>query len=192
MGTVEYRAKDFPSKKPRNSAAIVSLLLSLLFFVPILTGAGAIVCGLIGLKRGRNPAVSGRRMAAAGVALGLLSLSAWTYPVALFTCAYVQRPGVEAVCRRFLLDLSAGNQSGAQGLCDGTQIDTISSDSQRLSRLGPPFNVSISSCQLILGQREMEVMGDISGSFGKEYFLMFVRKQQSTYVITYYEMRAEP
>lgn len=60
-----------------NPLALASLICGCVLCVPFLAGIAAIVTGGIGLRKTRDPAVTGRGMAIAGMVLGIINLLGW-------------------------------------------------------------------------------------------------------------------
>jgi predicted Zn finger-like uncharacterized protein/prepilin-type processing-associated H-X9-DG protein len=60
-----------------NPLAIASLICGCLLCVPFVPGIGSIVCGAIGMRKTRDPAVTGKGMAIAGLVLGIINVLAW-------------------------------------------------------------------------------------------------------------------
>ncbi len=67
-----------PAAKAGNGMAVASLVCGFLFCIPAITGLLAVVFGLAGFSRGKDPRRGGRGMAMAGIILGLVSLVAWS------------------------------------------------------------------------------------------------------------------
>jgi len=62
-------------KPPRfNYPAIASVVCGLLFFMPLLPSLLAILFGIMGLNRAKDPRVGGKRLSIAGIILGLIGL----------------------------------------------------------------------------------------------------------------------
>ncbi len=66
-----------------NPLAIASLICGCFLCVPVLPGIASIVCGAIGLRKTRDPAVTGKGLAIAGLVLGALNLLGWGAYIAL-------------------------------------------------------------------------------------------------------------
>ncbi len=79
-------AKIAEGKKPVDGFAVASLVCGILAFVTVITGAAAIVLGIVALGRfKRDPQFrSGKGMAVAGIITGALVLIAFLLLVALF------------------------------------------------------------------------------------------------------------
>jgi hypothetical protein len=101
----------FPTRT--SAAAVTSLVMGLLGCVPFLTGALAILTGIIGIAVTGNPSVKGRGMAIAGLILGLLSVLGWTAVGGAGWRWWVISGPQRMVARHFILDLSQGNTTAA-------------------------------------------------------------------------------
>ncbi len=74
-------ADELPPKPRTSLAAIFSLICGLLGCIPFLTGLAAVILGIVGIKKTKDPMVTGRGMAIAGLVLGCLSLAGWVIGV---------------------------------------------------------------------------------------------------------------
>jgi len=103
---------------PRTSgAAVTSLVLGILLCIPIVTGAGAIIFGIAGLRATRQPIVRGRGLAIAGLTLGIVSVLGWGGLGGSIGLAWLQTRTDRAITTAFVQDLDAGNIKAAQALC---------------------------------------------------------------------------
>jgi prepilin-type processing-associated H-X9-DG protein len=57
--------------------ALVSLICGVLLCVPLLPSLAAIITGALGIRKSKDPAVSGKGMAVAGLTLGIVGLVGW-------------------------------------------------------------------------------------------------------------------
>jgi hypothetical protein len=77
-------------------------------------GVAAIILGIIGLRKARQPGVGGRGMAGAGIVIGILSiLTSATAVTAIFYAFMSATQQPRAVARQFVQDVSAGNTTAA-------------------------------------------------------------------------------
>ena len=106
-----------PAGGRSNGAAIASLVLGLLGCVPLITGVFAVVLGIVGIRKTRDPQVGGKGMAIAGLILGVLSIGLWGVFGGAMYLAYAKSKPARAVARSFAADLSAGNVDAAQARC---------------------------------------------------------------------------
>ncbi|MFI5378537.1 MAG: DUF4190 domain-containing protein [Tepidisphaerales bacterium] len=67
-----------PVARSGNGMAVTSLVCGFLFCIPAITGLLAVLFGLVGFFRGKDPRRGRRGMAIAGIILGLLSLGVWS------------------------------------------------------------------------------------------------------------------
>ena len=107
--------------KPRTSvAAICSLVFGLLGCIPFVTGLVAVILGIVGINKTKNPMVTGKGMAIAGLILGVLSLLGWTGMIAAGGAGiYAMRQAGEparVVAEEFARDLSEGKVDAAVAL----------------------------------------------------------------------------
>ena len=112
-----------PAVKRGNGAAVTSLIMGIVFCVPFLTSFLAIVFGLVGWRKTRDPQVGGKGMAIAGLLLGLVGLLAWSGIFAaggygLYALYKYGEPARNA-SRQFAIDLSAGNIDAAKAQTTG-------------------------------------------------------------------------
>ena len=103
-----------PMGKRSNGWSIASLICGILGCVPFLTGALAVIFGIIGIRKARDPQVGGKGLSIAGLVLGIVSIVLWALfgagILALLTGTKEQRN----VARQFFNDLAAGNVAAAQ------------------------------------------------------------------------------
>jgi hypothetical protein len=108
-----------PATSPRGPwsiAALAGFACGLFLIVPFLAGLAAVVLGIAGMRETREPSMRGRRLAMAGIVLGLVNLVGWS-AYARFISA-ISGPG-RAVAHRFVADLDAGKTDAAAGQCAG-------------------------------------------------------------------------
>lgn len=72
--------------------------------------------GICGLRETRDSSVRGRKLALAGIVLGLVNLVGWSVYAGII--AQISAPG-RNVAHRFVDDLNAGKMTAAQRECDG-------------------------------------------------------------------------
>lgn len=108
-----------PVQRKTSGAAIASLILGILGCVPFITGLLAIVFGIVGIGKTKDPRYSGRGLAIAGLLLGLLSVTLWgLFGGGLYGMYVYGKPAREAA-NAFARDLSAGDVPAAQARCTG-------------------------------------------------------------------------
>jgi hypothetical protein len=127
---------NMPPQAPRsNGAAIGSLICGILGCVPFLTGLVAIILGIVGLRKTRDPAVGGKGMSIAGLILGIVSILAWAGFGGVFAVGYLSSQPARVVARQFLTDLSSGQTDAAlaESTMSAAQIDT---EAQNIKQFG--------------------------------------------------------
>lgn len=97
-------APSLPPRPRGNGAAVASLVLGLLGCIPEVTGLLAIILGIVGLRRARDPNAGGRGLAAAGLTLGIVSVVLWSAALALFGGIMTGSAPAREVARQYLAD----------------------------------------------------------------------------------------
>jgi hypothetical protein len=109
---------DSSTAMPRTSgAAITALILGILLCIPLVTGLGAILFGVVGIRATRNANVRGRGMAVAGLTLGIVGLLGWLGLGGMLGVGWLQTSPDRAIATAFVHDLDSGNLSAAQAKC---------------------------------------------------------------------------
>jgi len=104
IATIAYAT---PSVRLFHPLAIVSLILGLLFFLPIIAAVGAIVVGWIARKRiENNPRWKGKGMALTGIILGVISIVGFFVSIPLMLEAKRQERRV--MCMSHLHQIAVG------------------------------------------------------------------------------------
>ena len=121
-----------------SAAAVTSLVLGILGCVPFVTGLGAVIFGAVGIRRTRDPHVTGRGLAVAGLVLGLVSVVGWGLFGGALGVGYVRSRPARAVAEQFTKDLSTGNVAAAHALCTGNVARPVLDDvATRMKSWGP-------------------------------------------------------
>ncbi|MDP9172500.1 MAG: DUF4190 domain-containing protein [Planctomycetota bacterium] len=96
-----------------SRAAITSFIVSIFGCVPLLTGATAIVFGIIAIRATTNGLMRGRGLAIAGLVLGTISLVLWGAVGSLGIWAWVASSPSRALGYQFIADLNTNNLAAA-------------------------------------------------------------------------------
>jgi hypothetical protein len=128
-----------------NGPAIASLVLGILGCVPFITGLLAILFGVIGLRKTRDPYVGGKGLAIAGLILGILSLLGWAGSSAFFGYAYLQSKPAGAVAKQFIQDVNSGNINAAAANSTGIPAAQLQAEKQKMTNYGALQSVSFFS-----------------------------------------------
>jgi hypothetical protein len=134
QGEAGYGGQPVPRGNP---PAVISLVCGILGCIPILTGLLAVIFGVVGLNKARDPYVSGKGMSIAGLVLGIISLVAWggIGAAGYFSWNQFGKPTVVAV--RFAQQLSRGNVDAALADTSGIAREKLVADSDALKPGGP-------------------------------------------------------
>jgi hypothetical protein len=111
-----YEVPSSPITKgpPRgNGMAVASLVCGLLFCIPFLPSLLAVVFGIVGITKTRDPRVSGKGMAIAGLVIGVLGLGVWGVMTPFFLIGARVATQMLKAPEEFVRDLSNGNVNGA-------------------------------------------------------------------------------
>jgi hypothetical protein len=104
-----------PAQQQRRTsgAAVASLVFGLLGCIPFVTGLLAVVCGILGISKTKDPRYSGRGLAIAGLLLGLLSIVLWgIFGSGAYALYAYGKPAREAATQ-YARDLSGGSLDAA-------------------------------------------------------------------------------
>jgi hypothetical protein len=174
-----------------NGPAIASLVLGLLFCIPWLTGLLAILLGIIGMRKARDPSVGGKGLAVAGLVLGIVSVVLWTGCGGLFGDAYVQSNPARAVARQFLQDLSAGDINAAMGNSTGLTAAELQTQAARIAAFGQLQSVSFSSFNMSImnGQTTMQLGGTATFSNATKTCTFVLVKTGGIYRVTSFSVQ---
>lgn len=140
---IDYRYSAAPRRT--SGAAIASLVLGIVGCVPLITGILAILFGVVGIRRTRDPNVSGRGLAIAGLILGMTSVLGWILFGAALGYGYVESGPARVVATQFLHDVSAGNSNGAMANSFGFTAAQIQTFNQQLTSYGVLQSMELSS-----------------------------------------------
>ena len=111
---------SLPPQRKTSGAAIASLVFGILGCVPFITGLLAVILGIVGIGKTKDPRYSGRGLAIAGLILGLLSIVLWgIFGGGAYAFYAYGKPAREA-SNQFLRDLSVANIEAAQAKSTST------------------------------------------------------------------------
>ena len=106
-----------PAGRQTSGWSIASLVCGILGCVPFVTGALAVIFGVVGVRAARDPGVGGKGLAIAGIVLGAVSIVLWALFGAGIAALIVGTDAQREVARQFANDLAAGNVAAAQARC---------------------------------------------------------------------------
>jgi len=114
------------SPRQTNGMAITSLVMGLCLCIPVVTGLGGIIFGVIGLKKTKDPRIGGKGLAIAGLVLGIVNILGWGVSSGIGLAAYNATAEHRAIAKNFVKDLSEGNVTAAAAVCDSKTISKSS------------------------------------------------------------------
>jgi hypothetical protein len=157
---------------PWDIAAVASAVCGLMLIVPYIAGIAAIALALLGLRQISQRATRGRRLAYAGIVLGLLNIVGWTvYFKAVSELSSTGR----FVAQHFIADLSAARPEAAQSLCQpAITPDRLKAASGQVMDWGGAKRVTVLyiTSDSTTGGTTGSIRGDIQTPSGQHYFQM--------------------
>ena len=131
-------AAPLPQRRLSKSS-LTSFILGILGCIPFITGALAVLFGIIGFVKTGKPGVSGRWMAIVGTILGALSIVAWIFSIgsiaALVGIAVAATEPPRTATHDFIKNLAAGDLTAAKiqgpGFSD-EQLEKLSEDTKKM------------------------------------------------------------
>ena len=176
-----YGAAPAPQKS--NGPAIASLVCGILGCVPFITSLAAVVLGIVGIKKTKDPRVGGKGLAIAGLILGVLGLGMWGLfgggIFALIKGTETQRE----VARQFLKDLSAGNIEAAMAQTNGgIPREDVEKLAEQMKAWGPMSDATILGVSAEPGKTQ--VGGAVTfGTQAKAFEAVVVKMSDGSYKV---------
>jgi hypothetical protein len=185
-------ANELP--KPRTSvAAIISLICGLLGCIPFVTGLAAVILGIVGIKKTKDPMVKGKGMAIAGLVLGCLSIAGWAIGAASiggFVALVKMGEPARAAAEQFTRDVSEGKIDAAVAKSvEGMDRASIEALSEKMKPWGPFKSLTLLSTNI---QNDTYSIGGIA-IFGTEAkaevknYKMTLNKEGETYKVAKFD-----
>lgn len=178
-------------RRRSNGMAIASLVLGVLGCIPFIPGALAILFGVIGIRKSREPSVGGQGLAVAGLVLGIISVLGWSGFGALFGYGYLESKPAGMVARQFLQDVCAGNINAAMTQSSGMTAAQLQANSQQMIPFGALQSVSVASFYISSrnGQTTMRLGGVAAFSNGTKNCTFALVKTGGIYKVTAYRVQ---
>jgi hypothetical protein len=179
-----------PPVSRSNGAAIGSLICGILGCIPFLTGLLAVILGIVGIRKTRDPAVGGKGLAIAGIILGLISIFAWSGMLGLGGATYwAMRPSRNAA-KQFLADVSSGNTKAALDESSGLTEQQIVEGTEQMKPWGAfqdatffSFNASASN-----GVATTHLIGSAKFASAAKACQIDLLKQGGTFKVTSFSL----
>jgi len=140
---VESSSSAIPQNAARgwSIASAASLACGIFVIVPYFAGLAAVGLGIVGIRQANEFDMRGRRLAIAGVILGLLNIFGWTAYFKLIS--EISGPG-RAVAHHFIDDLNSADPAKAKSECLGNiQIDRLAEAANRVKSWGGVKSVAV-------------------------------------------------
>ena len=102
------------AQKRTSGAAVTSLVLGLLSCIPVV-GLVAVICGILGIVKTKDPRYTGRGLAIAGLLLGLVGLVGWGIAAGAGYGVWAYGKPAREAAKQYARDLSGGNVDAAMG-----------------------------------------------------------------------------
>jgi hypothetical protein len=151
----------------------------------------AIVLGILGIGKSRDPSVGQGGLAVAGLVLGIISVVAWSGAGGLLGYGYVESGPAGVAAKQFLQDVSAGNINAAVANTGGFTAAQIQSQSSQMAAFGALQQVSISSfnASWMNGQTTMHLGGTATFANGVKTCTFDLVKTGGGYKVTSYYLQ---
>src|SRR5579872_3766936 len=124
-------------------ASAASVACGIFLIVPFFAGLAAIALGIVGIRQinQSNPKMRGRRLAMAGMGLGLLNIAGWSGYFTLISV--ISAPG-RIAAHHFMDDLNSANIESAKHQCLGeVREDRLSAASDQVKSWGGVKSVAV-------------------------------------------------
>lgn len=186
-----------PVQPPRrgNGAAVVSLVLGIFGCIPEVTGVLAIILGVIGLRRARDPNVGGKGLAAAGLTLGIVSVVLWTAGIGIVGAMWHGSAPARDLAREYLDDFARQDVPAIMAASTRSVTEPqVRALSYRLRRLGPLQDVRFTGVYCNFGQpAQWTLNGQASYANGEAVFtIQIVRRADAWKVNSFWIRGAGP
>jgi hypothetical protein len=170
-----------------SAAAITSFVLGLIGCIPYLTGIAAIILGFLAIRKSRDPSVTGKGLAIAGLILGIINVLAWSGFAAFLGYGYRESKPAEAVATQFLKDVCSGNTLGAM-VNSGASAAQIQKYHDEFTSLGTLQSVNYTGFNASTwnGHLTIQVSGTAMFSAGPKACTFTLMKTKGGYKVTYF------
>jgi hypothetical protein len=186
---IEY---GYGGNQPRTSgAAVTSLVLGIVGCVPFVTGILAIIFGIVGLRKTRDPSVAGKGMAVAGLVLGIVGVLGWTGFAVLAGFAAADAKPAKQAASQFLTDLSTGNITAATAESNGLNPAQLTTDSATIASYGAVQSINISTYNInsFNGQTTANLSGTVWFAGGPKTCTFTLVKIGGVFRVTLYSVK---
>jgi hypothetical protein len=178
-----------------NWAALSSILFgTVLCWLPYVSGVLAILLGIVGVARTRNPQVGGRGLSIAGILLGLGGLLFWGLAGGGLMLEYSQDHEARPYAQQFLQDISNGKIDAAASSASGlSQTELQDLYDEHFEKWGPLQRVDWANTMMdsdTPGHSDLcAVKGDAHFQNSTQHVWMIMEERGSTWKVTKFEVR---
>ena len=184
-----------PAQRRLSWAALLSLLFgTVLCWLPYASGVLAILLGIVGVARTRNPQVSGRGLAITGILLGVGGLLFWGLAGGGLMLEYMQDHEARPYAQQFLQDLSNGKIDAAATSASGmSQAELQDLYDEHFERWGPLRRVEWANTALDSDTPghgdQCAVKGDAHFQNATQHVWLILREEDKMWKVTKFEVR---
>jgi hypothetical protein len=189
IGIPHPHQQAYPQPPARtNGWAIASLISGLLGCVPYVAGIAAVIMGIVGLKRSRDPRyASGRGMAIGGLVLGGLSVVFWLFFSSVFIGMFTATGQPRQLAQDFVKLTSDGAVDAAMAhaapMLTRGQVEQLATGMQEWGAYQDVTSYS-SSIQVAGGITTCELSGTATFANGEHPFRMTLVKEQDAWKVS--------
>ena len=181
-----------PPGRKRNPAAVASLVFGILGCMPEVTGLLAIALGIVGLRRARKPDAGGRGLAAAGLALGIVSVVLWSVALALGGFVWSGSGPPRAVARQYLADFSRQDVNALMAAsARSVKEPQVRALCARFRTLGYLEDVRFTGMYYHFGDEAWVLNGQARFSNGMGVFVIRVIRQDDQWKVQGFQIRGQ-
>lgn len=134
-----------PQSRKANAPAIASLVCSIIGCIPFIASLAAIILGIVGLRKTRNPKFGGRTLATLGLVFGLIGLAGWSVVGGVIYLGYTTSKPARATANQFAVDLSSSNVTGAAAASTGMSIEQLNAAALQIQPWGTVTSTTFTS-----------------------------------------------
>ena len=176
-----------------NGPAVASLVLGIFGCIPFLTGLLAVVLGIIGIRKSRDPSVGGNAMALTGMSLGAVSVLGWGVAVGFIRQGFLDYKPAISTARQFIQDVNDGNYVSALDHSSGLTLSQLQTLNARISQFGAIQSVNLNSFNFNTYNSEQRIHlgGIITFANGQKTCTIDLLKSDGKFKVTSYWLNAE-
>lgn len=164
-----------PTPKRSNGPAIGSLVCGLLGCVPFITGLLAVILGIVGIRKTKDPHVGGKGLAIAGLILGIVSIGAWALFGSAILALVVGTQANRDLAGKFIKDLGAGNVQAASASASSLAPGDLQAMSDEVKGYGAVADVTTFGTNIVNNTAELAGMVKFADGSAKAFHMKQVK-----------------